>query len=190
MHQKKRVSTPRFFLLLTPALFIVLLVGCSQMEPVNKDLRYFDLQRFYDSEAQKLSASKAQLKKTTLFDGQRNSTILTQPDWHKEFALLMLADINKPAWKNSFRIDTVKHDSTLLIRYTATENHIAVRLLEVTRVMGEVVKIHCKSVADNFVYATTQEMWYAPQEGFRVFGSQKVLWFYEKRYEIKTAFMY
>ncbi len=189
MHQKKRVSTPRFFLLISPALFIVLLIGCSQKEPVNKDLRYFDLQRFFNSEAQRLSASKAQLKKSTLFDGQHDSTILTQPDWHKEFALLMHADINKPAWKNSFVIDTVNHDSILLIRYTATENHIAVRLLEVTRVKGEVIKIHCKSVADNFVYATTQEMWYAPHEGFSVWGSQKVLWFYEKRYEIKTAFI-
>lgn len=189
MHQKKRVSTPRFFLFILQLIFIVLFVGCSPIEPVNKDLRFFDLQRFYDSEALKLSASKAQLKKTTLFDGQRDSTILTQPDWHKEFALLLHADINKPAWKNSFAIDTVTHDSTLLIRYTATENHIAVRLLEVTCVKGVVVKIHCKSIADNFVYATTQEMWYAPQEGFSVWGSQKVLWFYEKRYEIKTAFI-
>lgn len=189
MHLKKRVSTPRFFLFALQLIFLALFAGCSPTEPVNKDLRYFDLHHFFDSEAQRLSTIKAQLKKTTLFDGQRDSNIFAQPDWHKEFALLLHADINKPAWKNSFAIDTVTHDSTLLIRYTATENHISVRLLEVTRVKGVVVKIHCKSIADNFVYATTQEMWYAPQEGFSVWGSQKVLWFYEKRYEIKTAFI-
>ncbi len=191
--KKKRLVFARFFLLPLhlvgfSTLAGLLLSGCSSRDSGSSQSNYFNFQHFFSQEAKDLSATKTQLKKVNLFDTLIDSVTISVPDWQKELALFSAIDLNKPAWKNSFTIDSILQDSLVLIRYTAKKKQLSIRKVEISFLHRKAIKFHIMKAADNFVYATTQELWFEKNTGFKISGRQKVLWFFEKQYVIKGFF--
>jgi hypothetical protein len=91
---------------------------------------YFDVAGFVNAQIQTLTAQKPPVDKNAIIKGQSNHQISRDIDWAKELALFLEADINKPAFRNSYAIN---RPDSLTYEYTLkpTEERLTVRELTV-----------------------------------------------------------
>ena len=197
----KREISFRFFLLNTAFAncHLLLVVGvvfvflfnssCRNPETINSTQNYFSLHDFFKEEELRLASAKVILKKVNQLQLTKDSTLVQNPDWQKELALFVDADMNKPAWKNSFTIDSIKNDSSLILTYTAIEKKITIRRVVISFVNQKVKTIQIKKANANFVYTSNQNLWYTPKSGFKLEGHQKIVWFFETSYAVEATFI-
>lgn len=190
---KKRDQSPRFFLCFSKLKFTklilvlalpFLLVSCQENEPIANESNYFSTKHFFESEFNRLNSRSTLVKKITLLNGKIDSTGFKTVDWKKELELFENSDINKPAWKSSFKVDSIRIDSSLLIRYTAMDSAISVQLLEIKILENQVKSIHVRKASSNFIYKTAQQLSYYVDSSYTIQGSQNVLWFYHSNYKV------
>jgi len=91
---------------------------------------YFDVAGYVKGQIQTLSTQKPTVTKNAFINQQANNQTTKKIDWEKELELFVQADINKPAFRNSYTI--VRPDS-LTYQYTLrpTEEKLTVRSLMV-----------------------------------------------------------
>lgn len=162
--------------------------GCSDKTAENISGKYFSVSTFIKDQEQVLANSKSGLKKISSYDSKTDSSQVSNPDWVKELSLFAAADINKPAWSNSFTIDTLQMDSLTIVKYSSNSNKVSIKLMEIGYSRMDPINIHILKVADNFVYTNYQELWYNAGKGYKITGKQKVLWFFETDYAVNALF--
>ncbi len=91
---------------------------------------YFDVAGYVKSQIETLSARKPVVAKDARIGGQTNKQATPNIDWAKELELFIQADINKPAFRNSY---TIARPDSLTYQYTLkpTEEQLTVRALTV-----------------------------------------------------------
>lgn len=91
---------------------------------------YFDVAGYVKGQIQTLSARKPTVAKNAFINKQTNTQTTEEIDWAKELELFVQADINKPAFRNSY---TVLRPDSLTYQYTLkpTEEKLTVRVLTV-----------------------------------------------------------
>lgn len=115
-----------FYLLLSLTFF-----GCdnaSNTRPVAPV--YFDVAGYVNEQVQTLSNQKPDVAKNSMIKGQTKLQNTRDIDWSKELALFAEADINKPAFRNSY---TIARPDSLTYQYMLkpTEEKLTVRELSV-----------------------------------------------------------
>lgn len=91
---------------------------------------YFDVAGYVKGQIQALSAQKPTVAKNAFINQKTNSQTTKAIDWEKELELFVQADINKPAFRNSY---SVARPDSLTYQYTLklTEEKLTVRALTV-----------------------------------------------------------
>jgi hypothetical protein len=80
---------------------------------------YFNVKAFLDTQTAELNRrNPAVEKRVMLRGGQIETTRVLEVDWSKELQIFYQADINKPALRGAYRIDSVANDSVLRRTYT------------------------------------------------------------------------
>ncbi|QRR02279.1 hypothetical protein [Dyadobacter sandarakinus] len=98
-------SIPRLLVFL--AFTFIILSGCEKHEKSTDQKKvYFDLKGFIDNQIVYLSEKKPPLIKHAMLDGTQEDHTIKVVDWKKELELFMQADINKPAYNNSYSVDS------------------------------------------------------------------------------------
>src|SRR5690606_5344233 len=77
---------------------------------------YFSLAGYFGGEATRLQHRNPEIVKTVSKNGDEEQRRIRVADWKDEFGLFIDADINKPAWQNSYRVDSTDTSVT----YTST----------------------------------------------------------------------
>lgn len=79
---------------------------------------YFNIKAFLDTQAQELTRRKPAVeKRVELRGGQIETTRVPEVDWSKELQIFYQADINKPALRGAYAVDSVAKGDTLLRTY-------------------------------------------------------------------------
>ncbi len=91
---------------------------------------YFDVAGYVKGQIQTLSTQKPTVAKSAFINQETNNQTTKAIDWEKELELFVQADINKPAFRNSY---TVVRPDSLTYQYTLkpTEEKLTVRTLTV-----------------------------------------------------------
>lgn len=142
---------------------LILLQACEEpkaAKPVVK--KFFDLEGFLDSQASYLNQMPVKVRKKVVINGEPESQQLQRLDWEKEFAFFNEADINKPAWRNSFTSDSIIDSKTGIktVIHKATEEDVNVDWLKLNYVMPEnrLQSIEAKVGGSNMLYASGRLM--------------------------------
>lgn len=116
----------------------LLLPACSPSEEAGEK-RFFDLEGFARREQVRLAAL-GPVEKTVTLDGREERRILERPDWKAEMDLLAGADLNRPAWKDSYRADTLRDagGSPWKLSYASQDPKLRVKRLEIFLAEGRV----------------------------------------------------
>jgi hypothetical protein len=164
-------------------LCMLILVSCAKPEQKTPN-RYLDLRKLFETEASRLAKLDPKVNKTV----SRNQVSETKKDisidWKNELSLFMESDINKPAWRDSYRIDESKTD----LLYTALDSNLRTRSIHIKKNLnGKLMHVFIVNKTHNNLYQSSEELSYIPDSMYHIVKQQHVILLGDNRYEITGA---
>lgn len=164
---------------------VMLLAGGCGMAPEKqsgaKDY-FFDLQGYFETESARLSALNQSVIKEVIRNNAAEKKKL-KVNWKQELEIFAGSDINKAAWKDSYRT-VVNGNST---SYIATEEDLKTRKIIIEKHPdGKLKHIQVHNKTENFLYSSTEQLDYYPLHGYRIEKSQTVRVIGKNHYVINT----
>ncbi|MFC3196294.1 hypothetical protein ACFOET_01580 [Parapedobacter deserti] len=158
--------------------------ACNRPEveqPASATTPYFSLEGYFNSEAARMQREAPVIDKVVSKGGQPEHRTIQINNWHKELALFTESDINKPAWRASYRVDSTA--STLT--YTSLDPKLrTARITVEKRPDGTVKHIAVVNRVSNMLYQTEEQLDYYPDSVYRINKQQQVRFIGESRYMV------
>lgn len=138
--------------------FLLLLAACSQPRQANRTNAYFDLKGFLDQQIAALNVEKPLVSKTALAGEQPETRQTRRVDWAKELELFGQADLNKPAYANSYFTEEISRTTTTY-RLKSDED-LPVQYLEVIKdeKTGQPLKVKATLRTKNYLYESERTL--------------------------------
>ncbi|WP_262248263.1 hypothetical protein [Parapedobacter soli] len=160
--------------------------GDASGAAIRPETNYFSLTDYFDREAERLQQINPEITKTVAKSGDSESKNIRVTDWKGEFALFTDADINKPAWQNSYRIDSTASS----VKYTATDPTLRTKEILVEKSDdGTITHIRITNQVDNMLYHTDEQLDYYTDSLYRIDKKQRVRVIGESHYTISGRFI-
>jgi len=161
--------------------FILLLIIACQAptSPTEKNgvqPSFFDLKDFFDKEINSLSSIKG-IKKKVIIDGVVEEQKRTSFNLKEELASFIAADINRPAWLDQYRVDSVLNSQEQLqeVHYEALKPTLKTKEITITFEKGVVIRINIKRGLSNMAAASVQELIYYTGKGYSIKKDQSLV---------------
>jgi hypothetical protein len=149
---------------------IALSVMLPACKPEIKNNGGFDLTGYLKKDAAGLNKLNRPVDKTVTHNGVTENKTVHIADWSSELGLFIDADINKPAFKNSY---TAVDEDSLLV-YKAKDKELKVQELIIKRAGQKIKYILIFNKVNNLLYKTTQKLTYFPDSVYRIETVQHV----------------
>jgi hypothetical protein len=153
------------FLLLT-------VISCEQTKENAPEPIYADLKTYFKSEADRLNKNKSLVHKTIRQNGTVESKNKLAIDWHNELGLFIESDINKSAWRDSYKVIQTNNR----ISYYAKDANLRTREIRIDKDLnGNFKQIYIKNKTKNNLYESTEVLIYIPDSIYRIEKMQDVI---------------
>lgn len=164
-------------------------VACSSNEKpdVVQVSHFFDLKGYFQEQMQQNEQYTA-VQKTVGIDGKQQTKILDDINWKRELSVFAAADINKAAWQDKYRTDTMATINAVNIIYTALEDDLKTRTINIQLDRDTVKYISIEQLSENFIYRSQKTLNYSPQASYTLENRQKAPFLKEHFYEINVEF--
>jgi hypothetical protein len=167
-------------------------ISCSAILPAcNPDikdtgsaLKYFDLKGYFYADSARLTKLNRPVLKTVIHNGVSQSKKVHISNWGTELGLLVGSDINKPAWKDSYTVQTTP---TTLI-YAAKYPELQTQNIIINKADNKVKWIMIINHTKNMLYETKEKLTYFPDSMYMIEKVQSVRLLGSNRYDIKGIF--
>lgn len=158
------------------------LSSCAEPDVKSTQKHYTDIKGFVESEVNRLSKSNIRVNKTVVQNGISESLSNIAVNWKNELALFSESDINKSAWKDSYKV-IEKKEST---EYQTLDSNLRTKQIIIRfNKNKKPVYLQIKNQTNNSLYKTNETLTYIPDSAYTVIKDQKVLFLGKNRYEIK-----
>ncbi|MCE6988393.1 hypothetical protein [Dyadobacter sp. CY323] len=136
-----------------------LLLSCeADRTEDDKDKVYFDLKGFIENQIVYLSEKRPKVSKTTMLDGKSEEVRSSEIDWKKELELFSQADINKPAYRQSYSVsrkDSLHFEYTLKPQMDLPVQYLRISVDSVT---SQPIHIQALLKSHNKIYTSEKEI--------------------------------
>ncbi len=169
---------------------IFVLSACHSNEQADTEqVKYFfDLKGYFDEQINLNNEKYNTPTKTVSVDGRAEQKQLEKINWEKELSVFTSADINKSSWQDKYRIDTMATINAVNIAYTALDDKLKTRLINV-KLNDDIVEfISIDQLSDNMIYNSQKTLTYSPNVGYTLENRQKARFLKEHLYEINVDF--
>jgi hypothetical protein len=167
---------------------LIVAAACSGKKgTVGETKSFFDLQAFMNNEGELLAAHNAALSKTVTYNKKSESKTFqpSEINWSREFSSFSEADINKPAWRDSYKVSSTVSGDDSTVKYTCTDEELPVNLMSVSfNSENEVDSIYIETRQSNPLYETLKQMSYVTGKTIRISGSQHTLLLGDEEYSV------
>ena len=161
------------------------LVSCGEQETSVTSNAYFNIEGFFKNEAARLQKSNAALTKTASQNQHSETVNLKIANWANELELFSESAINKPAWKDSYKVKQSKNTTT----YTSTDDKLRTQKINVEKsIDGKVKHIQIFNSSKNSLYSSLEELDYFPDSLYSIKKKQDVLFLGTNNYFISGKF--
>ncbi|SDY22654.1 hypothetical protein [Hymenobacter psychrophilus] len=161
-------------------------------EALRQHTSYFNLPAFLNEQSTALNRRKPAIEKQVLLrDGGQETKRLTPTDWAKELQIFQQADIDKPALRGQYLVDSLVTPDGLLLRTYRRRPGVKhpVRQLAVVSRAGQVQQVRATVAQDNPLVYSSKTLELDSPNGqlrtYRVQGVQKLILFDSVRYAVK-----
>ncbi len=138
---------------------LLLLSACqTPAEKSDEPPVYYDVKGFVENQIQLLNQQKPTVAKTMVVGSDEEKRSTNEVNWQRELELFVQADINKPAYRQSYAI--ARPDS-LTYEYTIqTQEDLPVRFLKVVldKPNGQPTLIEARILAQNKLYESEKNL--------------------------------
>lgn len=168
--------------------------SCSKdpSEVYYEDQRYYyDLPSFIAKQVSNLQSKKQWVRKHVTKDGHSHIIERGDIEWNEELDLFVESDINRPAWRGEFKVDSINLEREYVITYKTENNQIPVKNVVVTidKETGQCLKITVDRRTKNFLYQSDQSLYYTTGEGYMMKGKLSVSYLFDSEYSIDSEFI-
>ncbi|MCO6487551.1 MAG: hypothetical protein J5I98_03985 [Phaeodactylibacter sp.] len=183
------MKTPLLYLAIPALVFAGCASGGEEGKHATPDA-FFDLKGYMESEIQRLSETQPEVLKRIAIDGRGEEKTFDSLDYEKELDIFSRSDINKVAWLDKYRVDSVYQGGQLArLTYTSKDKDLKTHLLEVRFSDGQVTQVHVQNKTESIVADVGQEIWYQPAKGYRLASRQSTALTEEKEVEVEVEFL-
>ena len=168
-----------------PLLFLLIslttISACSP--PAEKEAKaYEDISGFFEAEAVRLSKSESPVRKTVARNDAVETRVVKAINWNTELSLFAESDINKPAWRDSYKVTA----SDTNIIYLAKDTTLKTRQIHISKAPGgKIRKISIHNRTNNMLYSSTETLLYIPDSLYQIQKQQHVVLIGNNSYLIK-----
>jgi len=167
----------RFLNMLLVAVMACLFFQCQSSissATTQEEKAFFDLRAFFEQEIVRLKAENPKIKKEIEINGKREEQTQEGVDFEKELAIFMRADINKPAWREKYKVDsTMVVDRLARLAYAAIDSSLKTRLLFIEFDQKEAVeKVFISNKTNSPLIQSEQQLTFEPAKGYRIENKQ------------------
>ncbi len=150
--------------------------------------RYFDLDGFFKNEMKRLSGRPAQ--KTASVNGKLETHSLDSIHLHRELSLFSNSGINRPAWSDKYKVDSVFNEQKNLtgLRYAALDEALKTQSISIELEGKDVRKISIENTTESAIATTRQLLVYQPEKGYSIRNAQEVVGADSAIYLVKVIF--
>lgn len=165
-------------------LFILLLIfisSCSNQEEMKTKTTFFDIKGFFESEVKRLTSKKSTVNKSVRQNEQSEIKKNLSVDWANELALFIASDINKPAWKDSYKIS----GDSVHVNYVAIDTNLRTRSVEIKKdQQGRAIFFKINNITRSNLYESSEELIYIPDSIYTINKNQSVRLLGKNTYQI------
>ena len=167
-------------------LWIMLGISACQSESAEmKVKKYYDLKGLVERQIEALKSEKPKVQKDISVNEVAENQMVDSLDWSKELDFFIQADLNKPAFVSSYRVDS----SSMGVRYFLKETeNLPVKFLEVNRMGEDDVEIRALVTNNNYLYDTERNLRLSLKQGqlidYQIDGFQKVVFGKQKNFKV------
>ncbi|SFG73574.1 hypothetical protein [Pedobacter insulae] len=160
----------------------MILNGCSQTDQPKITVKaYFDLKGYFENEADRLDQLGLKVNKSVAINGIEEHKTIKIEDFNNELSSFIALDINKASWRGDF---TVKKEKDITV-YTANNEKIPVKKLEIQFRNNHVSSILIINKVDNILYRSADTLVYKPNQFYEIRKTQKIKLLKQKKYIVK-----
>ncbi|MEB0276936.1 hypothetical protein [Mucilaginibacter sp. 5C4] len=156
-----------------------------EIKETGAELQYFDLKGYFGKQDTLLTKQNPEVNKSVAHNGDTESKKVRIASWKKELNLFTESDINKPAWKQSYNVQS-NADSTV---YKAKFPELKTREIVVRKKAGQVTEIAIVNNTHNILYNTSEKLVYVPNAYYSIEKNQKVKVMGANNYRINGSFI-
>lgn len=152
---------------------------------------YYDLPSFFAEEIDNLQAKGQWVRKHVTKDGHSHIIERGNIDWKEELDAFKEADINRPAWRGQFRVDSISLERVYVITYKTDNKEIPVKNVVVTidKETNQCLQITVDRRTKNFLYSSDQSLYFTTGEGYMMKGKLSVTMLFDSEYSIESEFI-
>jgi hypothetical protein len=162
-------------------LFLIFISSCSNPEEMKTKTAFFDIKGFFESEVKRLTNRKSTVNKSVRQNEQSEIKKNLSVDWANELALFIASDINKPAWKDSYKIS----GDSVHLSYVAIDTNLRTRSVEIKiDQQGRTVFFKIKNITRSKLYESSEELTYIPDSIYTINKNQIVRFLGKNTYQI------
>ncbi|MBT8196774.1 MAG: hypothetical protein HKO56_01360 [Bacteroidia bacterium] len=162
--------------------------SCSNSSPVQQEKYYFDLISYFNTQVDELNNLNPDVHKSITKNGEMEEKTISDIDWQQELMAFVQADINKPAWKSLYEVDTTVVSNGLVIKYAASDEKLTTRSLEVSiSNENEISRIEINTQPDKKIYFANTNMVYVPGKNYSIQTEQNLVLFDKDNFNVKAT---
>jgi hypothetical protein len=166
-------------------IFVLSLPSCKpDIKETGAQLKYFDLKGYFAKDSVRLTHQNPLITKTASHNKVSETKKVHIANWGTELALFKESDINKPAWRDSYKAETSEDITT----YRATDPNLKTREIMIKQVNGKLKWIFIYNYTKNILYETSEELSYFPDSLYTINKKQTVRLIGTNFYNIKGVF--
>ena len=163
---------------------ILLILSCHAEKRL-KETHFFNLKVFFEQEANRLTKLNKSVNKSVVHNNMRQHKTLIIPNWKAELSSFFESDINKAAWRDSYRVlEDSQH-----ITYTALDSNLRTRSITIKKnTNGAPIQIDIINKTTNVLYQTQEQLTYKPHLVYTINKRQRVILLGDNLYHITGKF--
>ena len=141
---------------------------------VKQEPSFFDLKSYFESQREILSGKKNFYKATVINDARTEKKLDTL-DFAAELKVFEESDINKIAWIDKYRVDSIFNDKGELVNllYQANNEKLRTRSLKISFEKNQIDTIDIYNNASGSVAKLEQRLRFIPSFGYTIKSTQK-----------------
>ena len=164
-------------------LMFLILASCKPAAEQSFIAPFEDIKGFFESEAIRLNKNQFVVDKTITQNELSETKAGVQIDWKNELSLFTGSDINKAAWKDSYKI--IKDSSS--VAYFDIDTNLRTREIRIKMDSnGKLKHILIKNSSKNYLYESTETLIYIPDSAYSIDKYQKVILLGKNKYLIRA----
>jgi hypothetical protein len=171
-------------------LILLCFASCKKDSGAAKDtMKFFDLKGYFAGEAARLSKLNPSVDKIATYDYQTEEQKIHITNWASELSMFSESDINKPAWRLSYDMQS----SEGFITYKAKDPELKTQDITIKkdgdRIKWIMIINHTKStIFTKKLYETIEKLSYFPDSAYRIQKKQYTRFLGFNTYNVKGKF--